>query len=56
MVVNIQGIDHVGVTVPDIEKVTEIFIWALNAVVLYDFYPHIIDAFIIVITSPSLIQ
>lgn len=35
---NLHGIDHVGVTVPDIDKATEFFVKALNAVVLYDTY------------------
>ncbi|MBM6614753.1 VOC family protein [Desemzia sp. RIT804] len=33
---NIHGIDHVGITVPDIEQATQFFIEALAAEVLYD--------------------
>lgn len=33
---NIHGIDHVGITVPDIDKATEFFVKALDAIVLYD--------------------
>lgn len=33
---NIQGIDHVGVTVPNIEQATQFFKEALDAEVLYD--------------------
>ena len=33
---NIHGIDHVGVTVPDIEQATQFFKKALDAEVLYD--------------------
>ena len=33
---NIHGIDHVGVTVPDIEQATHFFEQAFDAIVLYD--------------------
>lgn len=35
---NIHGIDHIGVTVPDIEEATTFFVQALDATVLYDTY------------------
>lgn len=38
MIGNLHGIDHVGVTVPDIDQATEFLVKALDAVVLYDTY------------------
>ena len=35
---NVHGIDHIGLTVPDIDKACEFFEEAFNAVVLYDTY------------------
>ncbi len=35
-----RGVDHVGITVPSIEKATEFFAAALGAVVLYDMLPE----------------
>ncbi|WP_313376688.1 VOC family protein [Chishuiella sp.] len=35
---NLHGIDHIGITVPDIDKATEFFVKGLDAVVLYDTY------------------
>lgn len=35
-----RGIDHVGVTVPDLESATAFFVRALNAAVLYDTLPR----------------
>ena len=37
---NVHGIDHVGVTVPDIEEATAFFRTALSARVLYDTLPR----------------
>jgi len=35
---NIHGIDHIGLTVPNLEQATTFLINALNATVLYDTY------------------
>ncbi|WP_392561309.1 VOC family protein [Orbus sturtevantii] len=35
---NVHGIDHVGLTVPNLEEATNFLIKALNATVLYDTY------------------
>lgn len=35
---NVHGIDHIGLTVPNLDDATEFFIKALNATVLYDTY------------------
>ncbi|MBS0847014.1 VOC family protein [Citrobacter sp. JGM124] len=35
---NVHGIDHIGLTVPDLDAATEFFINALNASVIYDTY------------------
>ena len=35
---NVHGIDHAGLTVPDLDAATEFFIRALNATVIYDTY------------------
>lgn len=35
---NVHGIDHIGLTVPDIEAATAFFVQALEAVVIYDTY------------------
>jgi catechol 2,3-dioxygenase-like lactoylglutathione lyase family enzyme len=37
---NIRGIDHIGITVPDMEQATEFFVNAFDAIYMYD----IIDA------------
>lgn len=36
----VRGIDHIGVTVPDIEAATDFFVRALGAEVLYDTLPR----------------
>lgn len=35
---NVHGIDHIGLTVPDLEAATNFFIKALNGAVIYDTY------------------
>lgn len=37
---NVRGIDHIGITVPDMEQATEFFVNAFDAIYMYD----IIDA------------
>lgn len=35
---NLHGIDHIGLTVPDLDEATDFLIKALDAEVLYDTY------------------
>lgn len=37
---SVRGIDHIGITVPDLEAATRFFANAFGAIVLYDALPH----------------